>query len=789
MSPLSRKLLRDIRRLFGQVITIALVVACGIATFVTLRSTYDSLLYSRDTYYEHYRFADVFATLERAPDSVIGQLEEIPGIAQVHTRVVESAMVPMPDMPRPATGIVVSLPPDGDPPMNAIYIKEGRMLDPNRADEVVVLESFASAHGLVPGDEIPAVINGTMRRLEIVGIGMSPEYVMVIPVGAMTFDPKRLTVLWMNRQVVEAAYQMDGGFNDVVARLQPGADQTAVLEALDDVLEPYGGTGAVGREKQMSHYILTGEITQLESIASVVPFIFLFVAAFLLNVVLSRLVTLQRPQIATLKAVGYRDRDVGLHYLQLVSLIVLIGAVLGTAVGAYLGEAYLGLYTGEYFKFPDAKYRLTLSIPLTGIGISLASGVVGALGAVRRVSRLPPAEAMRPPAPATYRRTLIERIGLFHWLGPATRMILRELQRRPLRVLLSAVGIAMAIGIVVTSRFMTDAMDHMLNVQVHRAMREDINVILAKPLPQRALTEIEHMPGVFKAEGQRNVAVRFHHGHRWRDASIFGHPEGGTLRQVVDGDGNVAPVPREGEILLTEKLGELLDLQPGDTIDVEMREGDRGWRRLAVGGFVDESFGLQGHMNKDDLHRLLRETQTVNTLLLEVDPVQFDAITLRLKEQPWVLGVSSPRDFKERFEAQSGEVMAIYTLILTTFAVIIAVGVIYNNIRVALSQRSRDFASLRVLGFTQREIAAILLGEQAIQVAIAVPIGLGVGYLMVVGLMSTVDPETYRLPVKISTQTYIYSSLVALASALVSALLVRRKLNKLDLIGVLKTRE
>lgn len=789
MSAVFRKLLRDLGRLQGQVITIALVVACGIASFVTMRSTYDSLLASRDSYYEDFRFGEVFARLERAPLSLARQLEAIDGVAQVHTRVVEAAMVPMPQMPRPATGTVVSLPPGGEPALNAVHLKRGRRLDPGRSDEVILLEAFAEAHGLEPGDEIPAVINGTMRELRVVGIGMSPEFVLTMPAGAMTFDPKQVAVLWMNREVVAAAYQMEGGFNDVVARLQPGADATAVLEAFDVALEPYGGSGAMPRAKQPSHYMLQGEIMQLESMATVVPFIFLFVAAFLLNVVLSRLVTLQRPQIATLKAVGYSDLEVGLHYLQLVSVIVVLGAVLGTAVGAYFGEALLGLYTGEYFRFPNPRYTLGADVAATGIVVSLGAAVIGALGAVRKVSRLPPAEAMRPPAPATYRRTLLERVGVFRWLSPATRMVLRELERRPLRVLLSAVGISMAIGIVVVSRFMYDAMGHMMDVQVHRAMREDINVVLAKPLPQRAVRELEHLPGVFRAEGQRAVAVRFHAGHRWRDAALVGYPPEGELRRLVDRDGTMRPVPEGDQLHLTTKLGELLGLRVGDMVEVELREGDRGTRWLSVGGFVDESFGLQGHMNKPALHRVLREERTVNSVLLDVDPQQLDAITARLKEQPWVLSVSSPRDFRDNFEEQSGEMMGTYTLILTVFASIIAVGVIYNNTRVALSQRSRDFASLRVLGFTRGEIARILLGEQAVQVALAIPIGLLVGYAMVVAMMSTVDPETYRLPIIISTQTYIYASMVAVAAAMVSALLVRRKLDKLDLIGVLKTRE
>lgn len=788
VTSLTRKLWRDLLRLRGQVITIALVVACGIASFVTMRSTYDSLLFTRDSYYESRRFADVFVHLEQAPEALEEQLEAIPGVAQAYTRVVETAMVPMPDMARPASGTIVSLPPDGDPPINAVYLKQGRMLDPDRTDEVLLLEVFARAHGIEPGDHVPAVINGTLRELRVVGIAMSPEFMLMIPPGAMTFDPKQVTAMWMNRDVVEAAFRREGAFNDVVFQLQPGASEPAVVDAIDAMLEPYGGTGAVLREKQPSNYLLEGELLQLESMSTVVPFIFLFVAAFLLNVVLSRLVTLQRQQIATLKAVGYSDRAVGLHYLQLVSVIVLIGAVIGLGVGTYLGDAMTSLYTDEYFRFPAPEHRVSTQVAVIGVGVSLGAAVVGALAAARRVSRMQPAEAMRPPAPATYRKTLLEWLGLFRFLGPATRMVLREVQRRPLRVLLSAVGISMAIGILVVSRFMFDAVEFMIEVQAHESMREDVTVTLAKPLPNRAVRELEQLPGVFRAEGLRSAAVRFHAGHVTREGVLFGYPADGELRRVLDRDANWHHVPPEGT-LMTAKLAEILGVEAGDTVLAELREGDRGTREVVVAALVDDSFGLQGHMRKGALHRLLREDDVVSQVVMRVDPQQRTEVMRRLKEIPWVLGVSSPDDFRERFEEQSGEMIAVYTLILTIFASIIAVGVVYNNARVALSQRSRDLASLRVLGFTNAEITTILFGEQAIQVFLAIPIGLVVGYFMVLGIFSTVDPETYRMPIMISMQTYVYASLVALAAAVVSALLVRRKIHRLDLIGVLKTRE
>ncbi len=785
---INAKLLRDLANLRGQVITIALVVACGIASYVTMRSAYDSLVNSRDKYYEQYRFGDIFAHLERAPLAVEHRIGDVPGVSQVEARVLESVMVPMPDMPRPASGTLVSLPPDGEPSLDAVYLERGRRLDPNRTDEVLLLSAFAEAHGIVPGDRVPVIINGTLRDLRVVGLAMSPEFVFTLPPGGISYDPKQIAVLWMVRDAASAAFRMEGAFNDVVVRLQPGASERDVLERVDRVLAPYGGIGAVPRSKQPSNFTLNGELQQLESMATVVPFIFLFVAAFLLNVVLSRLIHLQRPQIATLKAVGYADREVGLHYLKLVSLVVLIGAVIGIATGAYLGRALTDLYTGEYFRFPAPEFHLQLRAVVVSVSISLGAAVVGALSTVRMVTALPPAEAMRPPAPTVYRKSLVERIGLFRLISPSSRMVLREVQRRPLRLMLSSVGISMALGIVVVAGYWYDAIDYMLDVQFHGAMREDVTITFIKPLPKRAVSELDQLPGVTLAEGLRSVAVRFRAGYRYRDAVVNGYPQGLELRRLVDEQGHEVALPEHG-VVLTKTLAEVLHVAPGDEVEVEFREGERKHKRIPVVGTVNEAFGLQGHMSEGALHALLDEQPSVNQGLLRADPERRDAIYARLKQMPWVASVASPRDFRSQFEAQSGNIIRVYTLILALFASIIAVGVVYNNARVALSQRNRDLASLRVLGFTRGEIAAILYGELSIQVLLAIPIGGVVGYWMVTGIASTVDPEMYRLPVFISPRTYAFAAAVTLVSAVVSALLVRRQLDRLDLIGVLKTRE
>ena len=787
MSPLDRKLLRDLLAIRGQVVTIALVVACGISSYITMRTAYESLLLARDRYYEEHRFSDVFALLKRAPRSLRGSLETIPGVAEVETRIVEAALVPMPNLARPASGTVVGI--DGaSSAQNRIYIQEGRALDPTHPDEALVIEGFAKAHRLHPGDAIDVVLNGKLRPLRIVGVALSPEYVMTIAPGQLSYDPSLSPVLWLNHSALEAAFRLDGAFNSVTFRLATDANRGAVLQRVDAMLSRYGGLGAVGRDKQISNFMLTGELTQLAAMAGFVPYLFLSVAALLVNVVLSRLVQLERGVIATLKALGYRDWAIGLHYLKLVSVIVALGVVLGIGVGAWAGRAMMGMYTGQYFRFPHAEFVLAPGAVAFSVFVSLLSAVVGAWISVRGIAEMPPAEAMQPPAPTRYGRSLLERLGLWSWLGPVPRMIWREVTRRPVRLMLSALGVSASIGIVVVARSMSDSMNYLIDVQFQRSMREDLNVTFIHPTSPDVLSTLRHLPGVHYVEGLRNVPVRMKAGHRQRDSMLIGYAEGARLRQLVDDRAQVFPVPERG-VLLTSKLAEVLEIQPGQTLDVELREGSFRRATVTVVGTVDEPFGMQGHMSWGALGRLVRDTGAVSTALMNVDPLWLPNIERRLKEMPIVANVASPRDFKRQFDEQSAAIVNLFTFIMMAFACIIAVGVVYNNARVSLSQRTRDLGSLRVLGFTKREIASILFGEQAVQVVLSVPPGLLFGRWMASAMFANSDPETYRMPVVVSVPTYVFAVLVTAFSAVISALLLRRKLDQLDLIGVLKTRE
>lgn len=786
MRPLNVKLWRDLLRMRWQVVTIALVVAAGVANYVSISGTYASLLGARDRYYERERFADVFAACERAPRALVPELAAIEGVARVHPRIVERGLMPLTTMPEPASATLISLPDDGIPPLVGVVVVEGRLPDPARTDEALLLESFGAHHDLSPGDTVSVVMNGTLRELRVSGLAMSPEYILSAEMGGGGGDD-RFAVLWLPEPVLAAAYDLEGAFSDVLLRTDPGANERAVLAEVDRVLAPYGGRGAIPRAMQTSAYVVDGEISQLAGMATTVPFIFLAVAAFLLHVALSRLVELQRGQIAILRAVGYPAWEVGAHYVAFVAVIGVIGGALGIALGAWLGDAWMNLYL-DFFHFPQESFHLTPRVAVTAVAVSVGAALVGAVSTVLRVIRLPPADAMRPASPDVYRASFLTRLGIVRLFESGGRMVLREAERRPARTLLSSFGIAMSVAILVAGRFNGDAIEYLMDQLFGRAMREDLAIVFVRPVPESSLRELSHLPGVHLVEGYRQVPVRVGFGHVHRDVNVLGHPPELSLRRILDMDGDFHRPPEDG-VLLTSKLAEILGATTGDEIELEVLAGTRRRGTVRVSGLVDEMFGLSAYMTDESLRRFLREEPSIDVALLTIDPAELGEIRHRLASYRGVGAVIRRSAILSSFREQTGRMLGTMTLILTLFAGVIAIGVVYNNARVALSMRQRDLATLRVLGFTRREVGSVLFGEIVSHLLLGVPFGLWAGYWMAVGIMSTVDPERYRWPVVIAPDTYAFAALVVIVATMATWLVFRERLRRLDLIAVLKTRE
>jgi putative ABC transport system permease protein len=785
MRALDRKLLRDLWHARGQGIAIAFVVAAGIAMFVGAISTLRSLRAAQEAFYERYRFADVFASVVRAPRDVVDRVRELPGVARAEGGVAVDVTLDVPGLVEPAVGRLVSAPVPRRPTLNDTYIRAGR--DLSGGDEVLASEGFASAHGLRPGDMLAAVINGRRRELRIVGIALSPEYIYAVRPGELMPDEARFGVFWMDERAVAAAFDLTGAVNRISLNLRPRASETDVIRRLDRLLAPYGGAGAVGRDRQVSHTYINNELMQLENMGYFAPVLFLAVAAFLLNVALMRTVAVQREQIAALKALGYGDGALALHYAEWGLAIAGAGGAAGVALGAAMGAGMLELYN-QYFRFPALDLELDPDVVVGGIAIALGAALAGAAFAVRRALALPPAEAMRPEAPARFRETWIERTGLRRWLSPARRMILRNLVRQPVRAGTAVAGIAAAVSLLVVGMFSLDSIDEIIRVQFFATERQDVTVSFVENAPSRAIYDVASLPGVVAAEPFLGAAVRLRRGHRSRLTSISGLVSRPRLSRVLDVDEGPRPLPPDG-LVLAAFLAEQLDAVVGDRVDVELLQGERRTGSVRVAAVVEQWVGAPAYMNIDALRRLAGEGDLVSGAFIDVADADAPALYRALKAAPRVASVSVKRAALDTFNRTLDETLYVLIFFNLFFAGTIAFGVIYNAARVSLSERARELASLRILGFTRAEISAILLGELAVVTAAGIPLGFAAGYGLAVLLSWQFESELFRLPVVISSRTYAFAALGTLGAALVSALAVRRRLDRLDLIAVLKARE
>ncbi len=787
MSPLRRKLLRDIVRLWPQALAIALVMAAGVATLILAVGAHASLSETRAAYYERNRFADIFADVTRAPRSVAAEIAQIAGVGAVETRTSKIALLDLPQVLEPASAQFVSVPDFRDQVLNRLTLRQGRYPIPADDREVVVSEPFANAHGYAIGSTFHAILNGQKRELRIVGIALSPEFIYALGPGDLMPDDRRFGIVWMSERALAAAYDLEGAFSSVTVKLLRGASEGAVIERLDTILAPYGGQGAHGRDDQMSHAFLDAELTQLEAMSRILPPIFLIVSAFLVNMTLARLITLEREQIGLLKALGYGSVAVGLHYFEFVALIALIGIGIGIGAGTWLGVGMTRLY-GDFFHFPFLIFEKDPAIYLVASGITLAAAVIGALKAVYDVVRLPPAVAMTPPAPARYRRGFVDRSLARMGASQGIVMVIRHLVRFPVRSIGGMLGIALSVAILVGSMWTFGSVDFMIDTTFHRAERQDATITFAGERRAAAAREIARLPGVMAAEPYRAIPVKLRNGHLERRVAITGKPPQTDLSRVLDLDYEPITLPESG-LAVGAALADILQLRRGDLVEARILTGDRRTVMIPVSAIIHGDLGLMTFADIATVNALMRESDLISGVHLTFDPLASEELFTALKAIPAASFVALQRVSLEKFRETLAENILIMVSVYVTFAAIIAFGVVYNFARISLSEQARELASLRVLGFTRAETSWILLSELAVLTILAQPVGWLIGYGFALALVAGFDSELYRVPFVLNRDVYAMASLVVIGATLVSALVVRRRVDNLDMIAVLKTRE
>lgn len=786
MKGLSRKLFRDLRTMGIQVATIAMLIIGGLSVLVSSWSSFLSLRKLKELFYEQYRFADIFSEVVRAPVSLVTEITQLPGVDIAEGRIVKEGIIDVSGQVEPALGRFISWSGEHQA-LNLIYLRQGRMPQPSLQPEVVVHEAFAVAHHLKVGDSVKVLLGGQQRTLLVAGIGLSPEFVYALSPVAPLPDDKHFGVFWMREKDLDMLTGMTGAFNSLQLKVSKQASNAETKRRIDLLLQPFGNIQSYDRSLQLSNLFVEDEIRQQRIMSVVMPTIFLTVASFILNVILSRVVTLHRPQIATLKSLGYSARTLTFHYFQLVTLILVTGILPSIAVGALIGKWYAGLYE-DFFRFPSIDFSLSLNAVLLCFVAGLVPGWSGAAGALVRVFSLQPAEALRPPNPPIFHKMLLERFAVFKNAGFFSKMIIRSLLFHPFRLLMSILGMALALAILINGSFWKDVVDFVMDRQFHQMRREDLSVRLLHPKSADVFAEINRIPGVIMVEGERQVPVRLQFKNLKKDIGLLGWQQSATLSRVLEKNGN-AIEPVRGGLLLSRYFESEFKIKVGDTVNIKSLQGAQKEFNVPVFGFVDDLVGQQAYAVKNDIHRWLNEKPVVDTLQLKIDPGFAEKIYVALKQRPAVAAISIRRLLLKSFSETVANMIVTFTFILYFFAVAIAGAIIYNSARIGFSEKGWELASLRILGFDVLKTFQILFIEIGIQVLVSLIPGLLLGYGLSFLSTNLIHNETFNFPLVINPATYAAAVLIILLTFFISGFFLYRKVSQLDFSEALKARD
>ncbi|MCR9116646.1 MAG: ABC transporter permease [bacterium] len=789
---LNRKLRRELSESKGLLLTITLIISVGIICFVTMRSSYLNLLTAQDQYYRRSRMADFWLDVKKAPVTEIARISELPGVNEIHTRIRFNATVDLENVDEPLNGIVISMPNQREPVLNDLVLIKGDYFTERRENEVILNDAFARAHKLYPGSKIHLLLNDRRQEFFVVGTAMSSEFTYLLAPGALIPDPKRFGLFYIKRTFAEDAFDFRGAANQVVGTLLPTQRKRpqATLDAMERTLDSYGVLSATPLEFQASNQFLSQEISSLGSFSTIVPSIFLIVAALILNVLLTRLARQQRTVVGTLKALGYSDLRIFWHFLKFGLTVGVVGGLVGGGIGYLLSTGMTSIYRG-YFEFPELSSRFYWGTQGLGMAVSIGCSLAGSLYGAYTMLHLRPAEAMRPATPIQGGAIWIERLP-FVWkrLDSGWRMALRNVFRNRWRSATGVFAAAMGSGLLVTGFMMNEATTYLLDFQFYQQVRSDYDLSFRSEVSRESLDELRSLPAVTHVEPLFNVAATFEKGSVKRKLAISGISPGAELTVPQTSDGTPIPIPEKG-LVLTQRLADILRAKPGDSIEITPVTGNRRTVSLPVVQIADSYMGLSAYASLPYLCAQVGEEFSATGAQLKVDddPAAVQALYRELKRRPEIQAINARLDMVANLEKAVLEQQTIAIGFLIGFAGIILFGSIVNSSFVSLAERQREVGTFRALGYGVWNIGNIFLRESVIINSIGIILGLPIGYLLTLLTAEAFATDLMRLPVVTAPWIWWTTIFIAAAFTMLAHAVVQRTIVRMDFLEALKVKE
>lgn len=792
MSVLDKKLLRDLVQNKWMLLAIVAIVAVGSGCLVGFQATMQNLAMARDGYYQRCDMADFWIDLKKAPNTVMREVESIPGVARARGRIAEYVTVSLPGVEKPISGLLLSLPKRQEAIINGVILTSGGYFTENGRDEVLVSKEFADARGIKPGGTVTLVMKGHEKTLSVVGTAISSEFVYLIPPGCATPDPMEFGVFYVKRSLAEDELDFTGAMNSVTGVLTPQARRNPypVMLELEARLAPYGVFSATPLAQQFSNLSLSSELQGLSTMALVMPLMFLSVSALALNVLMTRLAAQQRVIVGTLKALGYGDSAIFLHFLK----TGLITGAAGALAGCFLGYGISGgmvLFYRTIFTFPALDNHAYPGLMTIAAAIALVFGGLGTLRGVKHVADLSPAEAMRPPPPKEGGAIILERFPLI-WdrFGFSWRTTLRNIFRNKARSLIGVFAAAMGACIVVSTFGLIDSMKYMVEFQYGKTMLADYTLNFRNELDGGAVFETARLPGVVRVEPVFNVPCTFVNGSRRHKEQVTGITKNAQLTVPFDENGRPAAIPSEG-LLMAARLAGKLGLSPGGFVTVIPSKGDQRPRLFKVAGLINSMFGLAVYADYGYLNDVMGEEAAVSSARLRAvqSPAQKAAFLKDLMRYPTLMNVEVTSEQRQNMYATFVEKMGGVAYPLIFFGAVIFFGSILNASLIAIIERQREIATYRVLGYQATEIGRMLLRENLILNLTGMLFGLPLGWYMLKGMAALYTNDMYAMPAVMTGGSWAWSVGLTVIFVLIAQIFVQRAVNRLDWLEALNIKE
>lgn len=789
MSILTIKLLRQILRNKGQFLAAAAVIMVGVTVYLSMSTSYYNMRQSQEDFYRDNQFADYYFQVVKAPNDVIRQVEEIAGVKKAAGRISLDVPVLKEDDVR-ASARLITYSRSNQENLNCLSLLTGRPLGSAGQDsgiEVLLDPQYAAANNLDPGSKVNIIAQQKKVGLTVIGTAISPEFVYTVKDSATLMpDPKTFGVLMADGEQIEAVLGMRGQINQVLIQFTPDARQKETVEKIKDILSPYGNLASYPRKDQTSHVFLEAELDGLRSITTFLPLMFMLIAAGIQFVILRRMIRAQRMQIGLLKALGYSDRQVMLHYTYYGVTVGLAGAAAGTVCGLLLSGVISATYA-QYFNLPGGVAVYNLQTIFNGFLMSLGTGIIAGLSASRKAAAINPAEAMRPEPPLSSGHSILERWpALWKHLTPGWKMSIRTVNRNRGRLFVTMFGVMFAVALLIIAFFTNDAIDYILQKYYNEEQSYDLMVHFNRLQKSGELNTFAGLDGVQKVEPVLELPVRLYWQGRTEEELLTGYPPDLTLRKISGTAEKTVALPDDG-IILNERTADKLGVGVGDMVEVEtlLPQGPVHRDNLKIMGLTRQLIGGGSYVSLRQANRVLRETNTVSGAMLKVLPGHSAAVEKEINSYMGVASVQSRQKELDNFN-KNLESLAYSVSIIVLFAMMLGFAIVYSSSIISLVERRRELASLQVIGFSLKEVSGLLLNESILQTLPGIILGLPFGRLLAEAYVQSVNTDLYTLPVIIYPRTYFYAALLGLVFVYLAFKLTTRGLNRVDMVEVLK---